>query len=168
MENNVELDNLLKNIVENSNTARSEIENKSNEFINRLIIKIISTVLNKKNNFYLSSLAVKETKFGNVEDKIKKNLYKTKNLLNEIIKIDTLKPIYDKKKKIYEILKPIGLICGVTPSTNPIATTLNYIVNSIKARNSVIICPNPRSYLTVLELIKIIKKFLHHIKFRIT
>ena len=48
MENNVELDNLLKNIVENSNTARSEIENKSNEFINRLIIKIISTVLNKK------------------------------------------------------------------------------------------------------------------------
>ena len=47
MENNAELDNLLKNIVENSNTA-SEIENKSNEFINRLIIKIISTVLNKK------------------------------------------------------------------------------------------------------------------------
>ena len=37
------------------------------------------------------------------------------------------------KKKIYEILKPIGLICGVTPSTNPIAT-LNYIVNSIKAK----------------------------------
>ena len=59
------------------NTARSEIENKSNEFINRLIIKIISTVLNKKNNFYLSSL-IKETKFGNVEDKIKKNLYKLK------------------------------------------------------------------------------------------
>ena len=100
MENNVELDNLLKNILKNSNTARSEIENKSNEFINRLIIKIISTVLNKKNNFYLSSLAVKETKFGNVEDKIKKNLYKTKNLLNEIIKIDTLKPIYDKKKNL--------------------------------------------------------------------
>ena len=108
----------------------------------------------------MSSLAVKETKFGNVEDKIKKNLYKTKNLLNEIIKIDTLKPIYDKK--IYEILKPIGLICGVTPSTNPIATTLNYIVNSIKARNSVIICPNPRSYLTVLELIKIIKILTSH------
>ena len=60
------------------------------------------------------------------------------------------------------ILKPIGLICGVTPSTNPIATTLNYIVNSIKKEISVIICPNPRSYLTVLELIKIIKKFLHH------
>ena len=38
-----------------------------------------------------------------------------------------------------------------------LATTLNYI-NAIKARNSIIICPNPRSYETVFELINIIKK----------
>jgi len=160
MENNIKLENSIKDIVKNSRAAQFEIANKSNKFINKLIIMIISTVLNKKNNHFLSSIAVRETKFGNVEDKIKKNLYKTKNLINEIIEIDTLSPIFDKKKNIYEILKPIGVICGVTPSTNPIATSINYIVNSIKARNSIIICPNPRSYLTVTELIKIIKKVL--------
>ena len=107
-------------------------------------------------------MAVRETKFGNIEDKIKKNLNKTNNLLNDLNQQDLFKPIYNKKKKIYSFfLKPIGLICGVTPSTNPIATSLNYILNSLKARNSIIICPNPRSFLTVKELIKIIKQVLN-------
>ena len=79
------------------------------------------------NNKYLSTLAVEETKFGNIQDKIKKNLYKTTNLINELINVITLKPVHNNKTNISKILKPIGVICGVTPSTNPIATSLNYI-----------------------------------------
>jgi sulfoacetaldehyde dehydrogenase len=164
MSNDITIDNIIKDIVTKSKSAKNQLNNKSNKFINELIVKIASNVLTKKNNLLLSSLAVKETKFGNIKDKIKKNMYKTKNLLNEIVKIKTLKPIFNNEKNIYEILKPIGVICGVTPSTNPIATSLNYIINSIKARNAIIICPNPRSYLTVLELIKIIKKILRTYK----
>ena len=114
--------------------------------------------MTEKNNKHLSSLAVKETKFGNIQDKMKKNLYKTTNLLNELVNIPTLKPIHDKKTNISTIIKPIGVICGVTPSTNPIATSLNYIINSIKCRNSIILCPNPRSYNTVNELVILVKK----------
>ena len=99
MNSDIRIENLIKEIVKNSKNAGNEIENKSNKFINKLIIKIASIVLNKKNNYFLSSMAVKETKFGNIEDKIKKNIYKTKNLLNEIIKTDTLIPKFDKKKK---------------------------------------------------------------------
>ena len=87
-----------------------------------------------------------------------KNFYKTKNLLNDLKNVKTNIPIYDKKNKLVTILKPIGVICGVTPSTNPIATALNYIINSIKCRNSIIICPNPRTYNTSNELINLIKE----------
>ena len=42
---------------------------------------------------------------------------------------------------------------------------MNYILNSIKARNSIIICPNPRAYKTCLELISIIKNILDETNF---
>ena len=151
----------LENLVDCSRKAQKEIESKSNKFVKNLLNKIASKILEKKINFHLSSLAVRETKFGNIEDKIKKNLNKTNNLLNDLNQQDLFKPIYNKKENIFRILKPIGLIWGVTPSTNPIATSLNYILNSLKARNSIIICPNPRSFLTVKELIKIIKQVLN-------
>ena len=135
----------LKKIVEDSRKAQQQLVEITNVEVNDLILEICSKILTKKNNKHLSSLAVKETKFGNIEDKMKKNLYKTSNLLNELVNISTLRPIHDKKNNISTIIKPIGVICGVTPSTNPIATSLNYIINSIKCRNSIILCPNPRS-----------------------
>jgi len=160
MTNEIEIKNNLINLVSASSLANAELKNKSNKFINNLIDSIVLKILDKKVNNSLSTLAVKETKFGNINDKIKKNHKKTINLLSDLKKVETFKPLYDKKKKIYEIYKPIGVICGVTPSTNPIATPLNYILNSIKARNSIIICPNPRAYKTALELINTIKKVL--------
>lgn len=135
--------------------------NKLNDLaINKILNKIYKVISNCKINFYLSELAVKETKFGNIKDKMTKNKYKTYNLINEIKKLKIRKPYFNVEKNIYEIYKPIGLICGVTPSTNPVATSLNYIINSIKSRNSIILCPNPRSYKTCKELVSMIKKTL--------
>ena len=94
-----------------------------------------------------------------------KNFHKTKNLLNDLKNIKTNIPIYDKKNNLVMILKPIGVICGATPSTNPIATALNYIINSIKCRNSIIICPNPRTYKTSSELIKLVKEEIKKLNF---
>ncbi len=155
-----ELSKKLQGIIDNARLAFLEIEKSNEKKINLLLKNLAKHVLSRKNNHYLSNLAVKETNFGNVKDKIFKNEYKTNSLIKEINSIEIFKPIFDKKKNIYKILKPIGVLCGVTPSTNPIATTLNYIINAIKARNSIIICPNPRSYETVFELINIIKKKL--------
>tara|TARA_B100001029_G_scaffold172242_1_gene169813 strand:+ start:4485 stop:5810 length:1326 start_codon:yes stop_codon:yes gene_type:complete len=148
----------VKKLVENSRSSLDFLNKKSNKKINSIIKLIEKEILNKEVNYKLSEMAVKETGFGNIKDKIYKNKYKTKNLIKEIIKIKTNKPIYNNSKKIYEIIKPIGLICGVTPSTNPVATALNYIINSIKCRNSIIICPNPRSYKVSQYLINKIKE----------
>lgn len=150
----------LSEITRNSKNSQLQIQNKTNNFVNKLINEIANTILDKKMNEYLSSSAVNETGFGNVADKINKNYNKINNLILDLKKVNLLKPELVKKEKIYKIFKPIGIICGVTPSTNPIATTVNYILNSIKARNSIIICPNPRTYETVNKLINIIKDIL--------
>ena len=125
------MNNELDLLISKSSEAQLIFEKISNKEINRLIGNISSKILNKKTNRYLSQLAVNETKFGNVIDKMYKNFYKTKNLLNDLKNVKTNIPIYDKKNKLVTILKPIGVICGLTPSTNPIATALNYIINSV-------------------------------------
>ena len=124
----------LNILVSKSRVAQCQLIELKNSEINNLILKICSKILNETNNKYLSTLAVEETKFGNIQDKIKKNLYKTTNLINELINVITLKPVHNNKTNISKILKPIGVICGVTPSTNPIATSLTYIISSIKCR----------------------------------
>ena len=64
----------LENLVNCSRIAQKEIESKSNKFVKNLLNKIALKILEKKINFHLSSLAVRETKFGNIEDKIKKKI----------------------------------------------------------------------------------------------
>ena len=69
MINEVEVKNKLISIVCASKLANAELKNKSNKFINNLINSIALKILDKKINHSLSALAVKETKFGNIDDK---------------------------------------------------------------------------------------------------
>ena len=99
MINEIEVKNNLINIVSDSKLANAELKKKSNKFIDNLISSIALKILDKKINRSLSTLAVKETKFGNIDDKIKKNYNKTINLLSDLKKIEIYKPLYDKQKK---------------------------------------------------------------------
>lgn len=56
---------------------------------------------------YLAKLAVDETGRGIYEDKVIKNMYASEYIWNSIK--------YDK---------PVGVICGVTPTTNPTSITI--------------------------------------------
>ena len=151
---------IIDKIVKDAKTAQKDLLSLDDKKTNSLLIFIIKSILNSKLNRTLSDMAVKETGFGNVEDKIKKNENKTLNLLNEILPVKINELLYQKEKKLFQILKPIGVICGSTPSTNPIATTLNYFINSIKCKNSLIISPNIRTFNTISFLIDHIKKKL--------
>ncbi len=63
--------NVLKKIVEDSRKAQQQLVEITNAEVNNLILGISSKILTEKNNKHLSSLAVKETKFGNIQDKMK-------------------------------------------------------------------------------------------------
>ena len=163
----MDLNNEIKNLVFVAKASQLKINTFEEKKINKIIIEINKKILTKSINFQLSKLAVEETKFGNINDKVIKNFYKTNSLVKELLKQKLSAPFKNSKKNIYEIYKPIGVICGVTPSTNPIATPLNYILNSIKSRNSIIICPNPRAYNTCLMLIENIRIVLKKHRFPI-
>src|SRR5918995_1729398 len=83
----------------------------------------------------LARLAVEETGFGVVADKVQKNLFASQRV-HEFIKpmktVGVINRIDDRK--IIEIAEPFGVVAAIIPSTNPTSTAIYKILISIKAR----------------------------------
>ena len=92
----------------------------------------------------LARLAVEETGFGVVADKVQKNLFASERVHAFIKPMKTVGVINrDDEKKIIEIAEPFGVVAAVIPSTNPTSTAIYKILISIKARCAVVMSPHP-------------------------
>lgn len=49
----------------------------------------------------------------------------------------------DEQRQVVEIASPVGVVVGLTPSTNPNSTAIFKVLISVKARNGVVIAPHP-------------------------
>ena len=111
-------------------------------------------ILEPGRNRELAELAVADTGIGNVDDKVRKNHRKTLGLLRDLAGTKTVGVIgADPDKGIVEIARPVGVVCAITPSTNPGATPANKIINALKARNAVIVAPSPKGLSTAERLV---------------
>jgi sulfoacetaldehyde dehydrogenase len=121
-------------------------------------------ILEPGRNRALAELAVRDTGIGEVEDKVLKNHRKTLGLLRDLQGLRTVGVMSeDAARGIIEIGRPVGVVCAITPSTNPAATPANKIINSLKARNAVIVAPSPRGASTCAKLIENIHAQLERI-----
>ena len=111
-------------------------------------------IIEPQRNRELAELAVADTGIGNVDDKIRKNHRKTLGLLRDLAGCKTVGVIAeDAAKGLVEIARPGGVVCAITPSTNPAATPATKIINALKARNAVIVAPSPKGSSTAERLV---------------
>lgn len=102
-------------------------------------------LMDQDRNEELSKMAVETTGLGNVKDKIRKNHRKTLGVLRDIRHSKTQGIISENPKTgITEIARPVGIVGAVVPSTNPVATPTNNVVNALKCGNAVILSPSPK------------------------
>jgi sulfoacetaldehyde dehydrogenase len=133
--------------------------------VDELVAAAAWAILEPSRNRTLSELAVRDTGIGDVEDKVLKNHRKTLGLLRDLHGMKTVGVVSeDPAKGIIEIARPVGVVCAITPSTNPAATPANKILNSLKARNAVIVAPSPKGASTCAKLIEFIHAELDRIK----
>jgi acetaldehyde dehydrogenase (acetylating) len=92
----------------------------------------------------LARLAVEETGFGVVADKVEKNLFASERVHAFIRPIPTVGVIHrDETKKVVEIAEPFGVVAAIVPSTNPTSTAIYKLLIAIKARCAVVLSPHP-------------------------
>ena len=89
-------------------------------------------------------LAVEETGFGVVADKVQKNLFSAQKVYEFIRPMKTVGVIArHDDKRVVEIAEPFGVVAAVVPSTNPTSTAIYKILISLKARCAVVLSPHP-------------------------
>jgi len=89
-------------------------------------------------------LAVEETGYGVVEDKIQKNLFASQKVHAFIRPMKTVGVIARYPEKgVVEIAEPFGVVAAIVPSTNPTSTAIYKILIALKARCAVVLSPHP-------------------------
>ena len=105
----------------------------------------------------LAELSVRETGFGNVDDKITKNRFASETVAGTVRGmrcVGVLKE--DPREKLWEVGVPVGVICGIVPSTNPTSTVCYKSLIALKSGNAIVFSPHPKAISCTLRAAKIV------------
>ena len=92
----------------------------------------------------LAEMAVTETTYGNVEDKVVKNYLCAEWLPRRIRGMKTVGLLREiPEEKIVEYGVPMGVVAAIVPTTNPTSTVIYKVIVSLKAGNGIVISPHP-------------------------
>ncbi len=94
----------------------------------------------------LAELAVRETGFGNVEDKTIKNQFSSRRVWEAIKDMKTVGVLKEAQgEKLWEVGVPVGVIAAIIPSTNPTSTVCYKAMIALKAGNAIVFSPHPKA-----------------------
>ncbi|GBD87619.1 aldehyde-alcohol dehydrogenase [bacterium BMS3Abin03] len=105
----------------------------------------------------LAKMACDESGFGNLQDKITKNQFSTKNVYESIKNLRTVGIVGEEAAgKVLKIAVPMGVVAALVPSTNPTSTAMFKAIISLKGRNALVASPHPRTAKCTAEALKVV------------
>lgn len=105
----------------------------------------------------LAEMAVRETGFGNVEDKIIKNQFASRRVAAAIRGMKTVGVLNENsQEKLWEVGVPVGVIAAIVPSTNPTSTVCYKALIALKAGNTIVFSPHPKAIACTLRAAQIV------------
>ena len=151
---------VIDKLIDRARIAQQEYELKGSQKLFDLATQSVAwVIMEPERNKFLSELAVNETNLGNIQDKIKKNHNKTLGLMRDLKDRKTFGLMsVDSEKGLSEYFRPKGVIAAIVPSTNPIATPINNIINALKTGNAIILAPSPKGANPLKILLDLIHK----------
>lgn len=137
--------------------AQKQLMRMSQAQLDRIVESIASAF--SKASLELAELAVRETGFGNVEDKITKNEFASKRVAAAVRDMKTVGVLKEHpREKLWEVGVPVGVIAAIVPSTNPTSTVCYKAMIALKAGNSIVFSPHPKAILCTLRAAEIVAK----------
>lgn len=107
----------------------------------------------------LADMAVRETGFGNVADKIEKNRFASRKVAAAIRDMKTVGVLKeDPQEKLWEVGVPVGVIAAIVPSTNPTSTVCYKALIALKAGNTIVFSPHPKAIACTLRAAQIVAR----------
>lgn len=146
-----------RDLLKKAKEAQKEIAKLSQEQIDTICKAIAKATFD--NRVKLAKMAQEETGFGRWQDKVLKNAFASRDVLNAIKDMKTIGIIKNNPAAKYmEVAVPVGVIAGLIPSTNPTSTVIYKSLISIKAGNAIVFSPHPSALNCIKETVRIINE----------
>ena len=149
--NAAELDRQIARVKE----AQAEFASFSQEQVDRIFRQAAFAAANAR--IPLAMMAAEETGMGVVEDKVIKNHFASEYIYNKYKDTPTCGILEeDEAGGTITIAEPVGVICGIVPTTNPTSTAIFKALISLKTRNGIIFSPHPRAKKATCEAARLV------------
>ena len=144
-----------RRLLESASHAFKQFEEFTEDQVERVLAEISKVGI--ANAEPLARLAVEETGYGTVEHKTMKNLFCADDVYRAIRPMKTVGIVSeDKKKRVFEVASPIGVVAAIIPSTNPTSTTIYKALIALKGRNAIVFSPHPSAARCIIETSRLI------------
>ncbi|GAA1942367.1 bifunctional acetaldehyde-CoA/alcohol dehydrogenase [Streptomyces durmitorensis] len=152
----MEASEMVDGLVERALTALGRFTSYDQEQVDHIVKKASLAALGRHGD--LAKLAVEETGRGLFEDKAVKNLFACEHVVNSMRGLKTAGVISrDELNGITEIAEPVGVVCAMTPVTNPTSTTLFKALIALKTRNPIVFAFHPSAQRCSAEAARIVR-----------
>ena len=132
----------VNTLVEKGLIALEEFRKLNQEQVDYIVAKASVAALDQHG--VLAMHAYEETGRGVFEDKATKNLFACEYVVNNMRHLKTVGIINeDDVTGITEIADPVGVVCGITPTTNPTSTAIFKALICLKTRNPIVFAFHP-------------------------
>ncbi|MEU6539892.1 bifunctional acetaldehyde-CoA/alcohol dehydrogenase [Streptomyces sp. NPDC047000] len=146
----------VNELVENAKKALLQFESYDQEQVDHIVKKASLAALSAHGE--LARLAVEETGRGLFEDKAVKNIFACEHVTHSMRNLRTVGVINrDELTGITEIAEPVGVVCAMTPVTNPTSTTIFKALIALKTRNPIIFAFHPSAQKCSAETARIVR-----------
>ena len=134
----------LDGYVQRAGDAAVALRALDQEAVDRIVKAM--TIAGLENAIDLAELAMEETQFGVLEDKVIKNYIATEFLYDYLKDKKSVGIIEeDRERAIQYVAEPIGVVLALLPITNPTSTALFKSIVAAKTRNALIMRPSARA-----------------------
>jgi len=134
--------------------AQSQLAELSQEQIDAIVTAMADAVTPQAEA--LARLAVEETGYGVIADKVQKNLFSSRQVYEFIKPMKTVGVVNRiEEKKIVEIGEPFGVVAAIVPSTNPTSTAIYKVLIALKARCAIVVSPHPAAVRCITRSVEI-------------
>ncbi len=147
----------LDDVVERSRAAAAALRALDQEAVDRIVLAMVEAGL--EHAIDLAELAMEETGFGVLEDKVVKNYIATEFLYDYLKDKRTVGVIEeDPERGLQYVAEPIGVVLALLPITNPTSTALFKAIVAVKTRNTVIFRPSARAVRCATSAVEILQR----------
>ncbi|MHC1758779.1 MAG: aldehyde dehydrogenase family protein [Negativicutes bacterium] len=150
----------LNETVKRARAALKVIETYDQNRVDHLCQAVAWSVANKASFKKLVDMGVTESGLGDSVSRMGKRM-KIRGVLRDALRQKSIGAVEEiAEKGIVKYAKPVGMIAGIVPTTNPDLTPAGMAIYAIKARDVVVFSSHPRAKNTTQETVRLMREAL--------